>query len=219
MGQRDNLTESLCYCVINAMAVPVGRKGSCHLAPLKSHSGFPLREVRARAEAEATRECCLLACSLWLALPAFLHNPGLSGQGWHCPQWVGTYHISKENSSQASLLEPCSQLRFPLPRWPSAFTQTLATVFIQDGAITWTFKVKAVGSGSQMLLHVLLVSPPILATEFSSNEWVGRARAYGLLSEVMPCHVCSLLLVLGSVLLYCGKWLPRPWSGWGSFRG
>lgn len=50
--------------MINTVAVAMGRKGFCHPAPLKSHLGLPLREVRARAEAEAMKECYLLAGSL-----------------------------------------------------------------------------------------------------------------------------------------------------------
>lgn len=36
--------------------------------------------MEAETEAEATEECCLLACSLWLAQPDFLYHPGLHAQ-------------------------------------------------------------------------------------------------------------------------------------------
>ena len=52
-----------------------------------------LREVRTgpqsknlvvRTEGKTSEKCCLLACSLWLAQPAFLYT-----QKWYRPQWAG----------------------------------------------------------------------------------------------------------------------------------
>jgi hypothetical protein len=42
------------------------------------------------ADAAAMVGCCLLACSSWLAQPAFLYNPRLLVQRWHRLQWTGT---------------------------------------------------------------------------------------------------------------------------------
>ena len=41
------------------------------------------RNLVAGAEAEAMEEYFLLACSSWLAPPAFLEHPRLTAQGWH----------------------------------------------------------------------------------------------------------------------------------------
>lgn len=50
------------------------------------------RNLEAGAEAEAIEECCLLACSSWLAQLSFLQNPGPLAQGWYLPQWAGPSH-------------------------------------------------------------------------------------------------------------------------------
>lgn len=88
MGQRDDLSEGLCCYVINAMAVSKGRKGLCHPMPLKSHSVIPLREVRARAEAEAMKECCLSAapCDL-LCLHSYTTQDHLAGMALLTVSW------------------------------------------------------------------------------------------------------------------------------------
>lgn len=57
-----------------------------------------LREVRTgpqsknlvvRTEGKTSEKCCLLACSLWLAQPAFLYT-----QKWYRPQWGGALPTS-----------------------------------------------------------------------------------------------------------------------------
>lgn len=73
---------------------------------------------------EIMEECCPLVCSSYLALPAFLCNPGPGrGQGWQCPQWNGPSFrkiIKEENAlqtwQQVCLMEAFSQLWFPLSR-------------------------------------------------------------------------------------------------------
>ena len=50
--------------------------------------------LEAGADAEAMEECCLLACSPWLAHPAFLYSRGLPLEmippmiGWALPQSI-----------------------------------------------------------------------------------------------------------------------------------
>jgi len=58
------------------------------------------RSLEAGRDAEAMEECCLLACSLGLALPAFLCNSGPYAQGWH-----HAYQslIENKNASQTCL--------------------------------------------------------------------------------------------------------------------
>jgi hypothetical protein len=60
------------------------------------HSGQKLKQGRnleAGADAETTEECCLVACSSWLAQPVFLKKPGPpASDGTTCkglgnPQW------------------------------------------------------------------------------------------------------------------------------------
>lgn len=77
------------------MAVSEGGKDLCRPMPLKSHSVLPLREVRARAEAEAVKECCLLAapCDV-LCLHPYTTQDLLARDG---TAHSGTYHVNKEN--------------------------------------------------------------------------------------------------------------------------
>jgi len=42
--------------------------------------------LEAGTDAEAMEEYSLPACSLWLAQPVFLENPGPPAQGWPRPQ-------------------------------------------------------------------------------------------------------------------------------------
>jgi hypothetical protein len=48
-----------------------------------------------------------LACSLWLAQPAFLYSLGPQAHGWHHPQWTMPPHINHEleNAIQPDLME------------------------------------------------------------------------------------------------------------------
>ena len=52
------------------------------------------RNLEAEADAEAMEGCCLQSCSLWLAQPAFLENPGPPTQGWQYPQQRTRPHSS-----------------------------------------------------------------------------------------------------------------------------
>ena len=53
---------------------------------LKTGQELQGRNLEAGTEAEAMEEHCLLVCSPWLTPSAFLYNPGLSVQSWHCPK-------------------------------------------------------------------------------------------------------------------------------------
>ena len=74
--------------------------------------------LEAGADAEAMKECCLLACFPWLAQSAFLQNPGPPAQEGHHPQWAGPPPpiTNLESAPQACLqpdvMEAFSQLRF-----------------------------------------------------------------------------------------------------------
>jgi hypothetical protein len=69
------------------------------------------REVRPGLEAETMEECCVVACSPWIALSAFLYNHH---------QWAKAFHITKQQACcsdlpQANLMAALSQLRFLFP--------------------------------------------------------------------------------------------------------
>lgn len=77
------------------------------------------REVKAGMEAEAVGKHCLLARSIWLAQPAFLHSLPRDG---NCPQWAGISHSSliKKTPYRIALKpiwweEAVSQLKLALP--------------------------------------------------------------------------------------------------------
>lgn len=67
------------------------------------------------------RPWCLLACSPWLAHPAFLGHPGSRAYGWHHSHWTGpTAVINQDKVSQAFFRQTgraFSQLRFSYPKW------------------------------------------------------------------------------------------------------
>ena len=79
------------------------------------------RYLEAGADAEAIEGCCFLACSPWLAQPAFLENPETPAPGMAPPTmgWAFPfqYLFFKKNSlhdfQQLHLMEAFSQLRFP----------------------------------------------------------------------------------------------------------
>lgn len=53
------------------------------------------RSLETGTEAETREERCFLACSSWLAPPAFLHNSGLSSaQELHLLQWAEPFYIN-----------------------------------------------------------------------------------------------------------------------------
>lgn len=169
MGQRDNLSEGLCCYVINAMAVSEGGKDLCRPMPLKSHSVLPLREVRARAEAEAVKECCLLAapCDLLCLHPYTTRT-----------SWPGMALLTVGHTTSIKKIYPRQPAGAIFSVEVPSSQRTLSCVYtkaghhvypLQGGAVKKLFKVKAVGCRSQVLLQELLVSPPILATEFSSE--------------------------------------------------
>jgi len=58
----------------------MGRKGllqltACSPSSVEVRAGAQGKNLEAGTDAETREECCLLACSSWLAQPAFLCNP------------------------------------------------------------------------------------------------------------------------------------------------
>ena len=81
------------------------------------------RNLEAGTKAEAMGECCLLACSPWLAQPTFLHYskpPAHTELGPPTPITTNNNNNNNTPSTflQDSLTEAVSQLQFPLPKWP-----------------------------------------------------------------------------------------------------
>ena len=73
------------------------------------------RNLEAGTEAESVEECCSLDCSPWLAQPAFIYNPGPSAQGWHYPQWDGSFYTNQENVPTGNIMEILSQPKLLFP--------------------------------------------------------------------------------------------------------
>ena len=72
------------------------------------------RILEAGADAEAMEWCCLLACYIWLAQPAFLKSPGPSVQEWYNPQWTGSSPITNEEIAlQPDLMEAFFSIGVP----------------------------------------------------------------------------------------------------------
>lgn len=101
------LSQNFCYC--NEILCPKTNWGGKHLFPFTvPHSSPLLREVkagtqeRAETEVEIVEECCLLACSLWLAQVAFCCIQGhqLKGETSCCQLILPTSNINPENESQ-----------------------------------------------------------------------------------------------------------------------
>lgn len=154
----------------------------------------------------------LISCSLWLALPAFLHNPGPPGRD-------GTAHSELGHTTWIKKIYPRSVCwSHVFSRWPSpVFTQKLAIMFIHSKVVLSRgfLKLKLWVVGAKCFFKYFLCHLP----SWQLSSQVRRASSHSLLSEAMPCHICSVLLVLGSVLLYYGKWLLGPLKEWGFFRG
>lgn len=76
-------------------------------------------------DAEAMKEWCLLACSLWFVLLAILQHPRPPVHGRYYPQLVGPIHINHQTRkctmglSIGQLLGTffSTSSRFPLPKW------------------------------------------------------------------------------------------------------
>jgi len=101
---KANGSENLLYTVLVKVSIAavntvieskLGREGRIQLmphplclSPEEVRKEFTQsRNLEAGADAEAMEGSCLLACSSWLALPAFLYNPGPPAQGWLHLQW------------------------------------------------------------------------------------------------------------------------------------
>lgn len=71
------------------------------------------------AEADTVGDHHLLLCSLWLAQLSSVHSPGTFGQGWHCQQWAGTFHINWQlrNWQWWPVLFQCRHPENVLPKW------------------------------------------------------------------------------------------------------
>lgn len=54
---------------------------TCSLSFREARKGTQGRNLEARIEAEVMEQCCSLACSSWLAQPAFLWHPRATDQG------------------------------------------------------------------------------------------------------------------------------------------
>lgn len=74
------------------------------------HPEEPRQKPGGRAEADTVEGCFLLACSPWLAQPAFLYNGGPPSLGGHRPQ-------SRKCPTDLPSSQACSQLKFPFSIW------------------------------------------------------------------------------------------------------
>lgn len=89
------------------------------------------RNPETGADAETMTESCFLACSLWLAQPAFWKCPGPPAQDWHRPLWTGPSCGSTSSKAMAHGLfyRPIWWARFP--NWGSPRSM-LACVTLTD---------------------------------------------------------------------------------------
>lgn len=58
-------------------------------SPSEGNRGSNLEAGIGAKEAEG---CCLLACSLWLTLTAFIYSLGIAAQAWYPPKWAEPFH-------------------------------------------------------------------------------------------------------------------------------
>lgn len=103
LGTNYSNCLKIFYCCDKTLCQSkLGRKGLIWLT-VPHHerkSGQELKQGKNQAagiDAEAVEECCLLACSSWLAQPAFLCYPGHSAKKWHHSVWGYPSHINHQS--------------------------------------------------------------------------------------------------------------------------
>lgn len=145
----------------------------------------------------------------------FLTQPGPPAQGCHCPQWAGPYHVNHQSrkcptgqsaGATFSVELSCSQMTLLC----KADIKTSQHGYpFQNGAVTWLLKLLVTRAKC-------FSSPPLLCHLPSWQQllkWMSQENQVMYpISEVTRCCFCSLLLVLGSVLLIVGSNYREPWT-------
>lgn len=113
LSKRVDISKKKCYKMFpkdsclrvssalrNTPLPKTSQRGKCFFLTQSSSSitkGSQGGNLEAGADAEATEECRLLACSPRLAQSAFLPHPGPPVQEWLHSQWAGPYHINHQS--------------------------------------------------------------------------------------------------------------------------